>query len=186
MAPTTSHSLGTGFWPCEAHLLTNKTRKRNVLTKERERNGAGKSGDRAVMKPLSTTLYLEANRIFITICQIQSSLTSSNWTLHSPRYPDEKTRSLTTAVPEEWYQRYKNNLIKCPMLPVTNTFILGVTGNKSAQLKKQIWVTIHHKGSNFEMTVAVVSGLICDFILGVNTLKRAMARIDLEEDTLIL
>ncbi|XP_046145500.1 protein DDI1 homolog 2-like [Osmia bicornis bicornis] len=88
------------------------------------------------------------------------------------------TGSTVTAMSDTWYEANSETLKDCPTLPITGSFVVGVTGSRSERLKRQVFVEMRFGSVQFSAPTVVVPGMVQDFIIGVDTLRSLAITID--------
>jgi transposase InsO family protein len=95
--------------------------------------------------------------------------------------------SQATIISEQFYNTVKDSVdYRIPELPVSNTTIVGVTGNKSKRIEKQVQFDITVNELTMTIECLVVKGIHIDLLLGCDFLTKHNAIIDFKEKRLNL
>lgn len=94
------------------------------------------------------------------------------------------TGSQVTCVSLEWYTRHAKALSKCEKLPVVNYTVKGVTGGTPVRVKEQFFSRICIDELKDQICFLVVPRIQHDTIIGIDTLRKWKANIDLHLDKL--
>jgi len=87
--------------------------------------------------------------------------------------------SQATIISEQFYNKVKESVnYRIPELPVSNTTIVGVTGNRSKRIEKQVQFDITLNELTISIDCLVVKGIHVDLLLGCDFLTRHDAIID--------
>lgn len=92
-----------------------------------------------------------------------------------------------TLISEEFLETLKDTTkSNFPTLPVTNINIRGVTGVRSKNVTKQVYLDITFNGTAFPFSVLVVPKSNVQFLLGIDFLKKYKSTMDCVKETLSL
>lgn len=94
------------------------------------------------------------------------------------------TGSQITCISQDWYDRNQVLLNYCEKLPVVNFQIIGVTKGRPVKVKEQILAKVKIGKLEDQINLLIVNGLKLDVIIGIDTLHRWKADIDLRTNKL--